>query len=327
MAPRRSLASVFMLAVGLCLSPALASAQGKYPEKPIQLIVPFPPGGAADVLARFISAELEPRLGQSVIVVNRAGAGTAIGAQAAATAAPDGYTLFLGGNSTFTMLPAVREKLPFDSAKDFEPIARVVTFLLALVTYADNPVKDVPALIAEARSAPDKLTLASFGTATSSHFGGEMFKSAAGIKMTHLPYKGSAPAMNDLVGKHIAYLVDTVVATQPQVEAGKVRALAVLSKRRSSHLPDVPTAEEFGLKDVDLTIWLTVTAPKGIPAEAKQRLTAAVDEMMKTDKARARANQLGFEPAYMTYADWAGDITRETDQMRAVARAAGIKED
>lgn len=310
---------------GLVAAPA--AAQGKYPEKPIQLIVPFPPGGAADVLARFLSAELEPRLGQGVVVVNRPGAGTAIGAQAAATAPADGYTLFLGGNSTFTMLPAVREKLSFDAAKDFEPIARVVTFLLALVTYADNPVKDLKTLIAEAKAAPDKLTLASFGTATSSHFGGEMLKSAAGIKMVHLPYKGSGPAMNDLVGKHIAYLVDTVVATQPQVEAGKVRALAVLSAKRSSHLPDVPTAEELGLKNVDLTIWLAVTAPKGIPAEARQKLTTAIDEMMKTEKARSRANQLGFEPAYMTYTDWAGEITKETDQMRAVVKSAGIKEE
>ncbi len=324
---RRFTAALAAATAALAIFASGLPVEAKYPEKPINLIVPFPPGGAADVLARFISAELEPRLGQPVVVVNRAGAGTAIGAQAAATAAPDGYTLFLGGNSTFTMLPAVREKLGFDAAKDFEPIARVVTFLLALITYADNPIKDVPALIAEAKAAPDKLTLASFGTATSSHFGTEMFKSAAGIKMVHLPYKGSAPAMNDLVGKHIAYLVDTVVATQPQVEAGKVRPLAVLSAKRSTHLPNVPTAEELGLKGVDLTIWLSVTAPKGIPAEARQRLTAALDEMMKTEKARARATQLGFEPAFKTYTDWAGEITKEIEQMRTVAKAAGIKEE
>ena len=323
----RRLATCFAAVAALGLLTVAAHAQGKYPDKPIQLIVPFPPGGAADVLARFLSVELEPRLGQAVVVVNRPGAGTAIGAQAAATSPPDGYTLFLGGNSTFTMLPAVRDKLSFDSARDFEPVARVVTFLLALITYADNPVQDLKTLIAEAKAAPDKLTLASFGTATSSHFGGEMFKSAAGIKMVHLPYKGSSPAMNDLIGKHIAYLVDTVVATQPQVEAGKVRALAVLSRNRSSHLPDVPTAIELGVPDVDVTIWLSVTAPKGIPAEAKQRLTAAIEEMMKTEKARARANQLGFEPAFMTYTDWAGDVTRETEQMRAVARHAGIRDE
>ena len=188
---------------------SIATAQGSYPEKPLQLIVPFPAGGASDVVGRIVASELETRLGKPVIVLNRPGGGTTIAAKEVAIAAPDGYTLFSSSNSTFTLQNAVKENVPYDSAKDFEPIAQTGTITMVLVTHRDNPIKDVAALVAAAKANPDKLSLASFGVATISHFAGELYKSSAGIKMVHLPYRGSAPAMNDLIGKHIEYHVDT----------------------------------------------------------------------------------------------------------------------
>ena len=213
---------------------SIVAAQASYPEKPLQLIVPFPPGGASDVVGRIIAGELEARLGKPVIVLNRPGGGTTIAAREAANAAPDGYTLLSSSNSTFTLQHAVKENVPYDSAKDFEPIGQTGTLAMVLVTHRDNPIKDVAALVAAAKANPDKLSLASYGVATISHFAGELFKSSAGIKMVHLPYKGSAPAMNDLMGKHIEYHVDTVIAIRPLLEAGTVRPLAVFSAKRSS---------------------------------------------------------------------------------------------
>src|SRR5438876_7796550 len=169
---------------------SIATAQGSYPEKPLQLIVPFPAGGASDVVGRIVAGELEMRLGKPVIVLNRPGGGTVIAAKEAANAAPDGYTLFSSSNSTFTLQNAVKENVPYDSAKDFEPIAQTGTITMVLVTHRDNPIKDVAALVAAAKANPDKLSLASFGVATISHFAGELFKSSAGIKMVHLPYRG-----------------------------------------------------------------------------------------------------------------------------------------
>ncbi|MGY4288028.1 tripartite-type tricarboxylate transporter receptor subunit TctC [Bradyrhizobium sp. LM2.7] len=223
--------------LGLISGNSIAQAQAVYPEKSLQLIVPFPPGGASDVVARIIGGELETRLGKPVVIMNRPGGGTTIAAKEVARSAPDGYTLFFSSNSSFTLPAAVKESVPYDAAKDFEPLGRVGKITLVLVTYKDNPITDVASLVAEAKANPDKLSLASFGVATVSHFAGELFKSSAGIKMVHLPYKGSAPAMNDLIGKHIQYHVDTVIAVKPQIEAGTVRVLAVFSAKRTPFLP------------------------------------------------------------------------------------------
>ena len=257
-------AAIASACVVACAS--IATAQGTYPEKPLQLIVPFPAGGASDVVGRIVAGELEARLGKPVIVLNRPGGGTTIAAKEAANAAPDGYTLLSSSNSTFTLQNAVKENVPYDSAKDFEPIGQTGTLTMVLVTHRDNPIKDVAALVAAAKANPDKLSLASFGVATISHFAGELFKSSAGIKMVHLPYKGSAPAMNDLMGKHIEYHVDTVIAIRPLLEAGTVRPLAVFSAKRSQFLPDVPTLAELGYPNIDLVSWGTVVVPKGVPA-------------------------------------------------------------
>jgi tripartite-type tricarboxylate transporter receptor subunit TctC len=317
-------------ALKLALAAALAfatpaMAQTRFPDKAVQIIAPYAPGGAADVFARLIAKELEGRLGQPVIVVNRPGGGTIIGAQALLTAPADGYTLLLTSNSTFTLNPAVVPNLPYDSAKDFEPIAQLATIVLALVTYTEHPIKDVASLVAAAKAEPDKLSMASFGNATVSHFAGEWFKSVAGIKIVHVPYLGSNPAMNDLIGRHVPFLIDTVVAAKPQIDDGKVRALAVTTARRSAMLPDVPTLQELGYKDINLSSWVTLVTAKGVPAEARAKLATAVEEMMRDGLLRERMSKIGFESAFETYADWPGKITKEIADMKAIAQAANIK--
>lgn len=314
-----------LLASLAMLAPVSADAQSKFPERPIQIIAPFAPGGAADVLSRFFAKELETRLGQPVIVVNRLGAGTIIGAQALLQAPNDGYTLLLSSNSTFTLNPAVTPTLIYNPVRDFEPLAQVATIGLALVTYADHPIKDVKSLVAAAKAEPDKLTLASFGNATVSHFAGEWFKSVAGIKMVHIPYRGSGPAMNDLVGKHIPFLVDTLVPVKPQVEAGKVRALAVASAKRSTMMPDVPTLQELGFPGIDLSSWVAIVVAKGTPADAKAKLTEAFAAVLKDNAAQAQMVKLGFEPAYRVFSDWPGEIGREIEAMKKIAQDANIK--
>ncbi|NOJ49138.1 Bug family tripartite tricarboxylate transporter substrate binding protein [Bradyrhizobium archetypum] len=306
---------------------SIATAQGGYPEKPLQLIVPFPAGGASDVVGRILAGELEARLGKPVIVLNRPGGGTTIAAKEVAHAAPDGYTLFSSSNSTFTLQHAVKENVPYDSAKDFEPIAQTGTLAMVLVTHRDNPIKDVAALVAAAKANPDKLSLASYGVATTSHFAGELFKSSAGIKMVHLPYKGSAPAMNDLMGKHIEYHVDTVIAIRPLLESGVVRPLAVFSAKRSSLLPDVPTLAELGYPNIDFVSWGTVVAPKGIPPAIRDRLASALEEAIASPSVIERFQKVGYEAAFKRYSDWPGFIAEETAAMKELARQGGIKEE
>lgn len=322
---RRNLLGALGVAVMSAAAPVVA--QTAFPEKSINLVVPFPAGGAGDIIARLVGADLEKRLGKAVIVQNRPGAGTATAAREVATAPPDGYTIFSSSNSTFVLPHVLKDKLPYDSAKDFEPIAQVADLALVLITHGDNPIKDVKSLVAAAKAEPGKLTLASYGGGTISHFAGELFKSTSGINMVHLPYKGSAPAMNDLIGKHITYHVDTAVATKQQVDAGKVRPLAVFSSKRSALLPDVPTFAELGYADINLSAWLALVLPKGVPAEVKAKLGAAVADMMKSPTVTERMTTLGFEPAYQKIDDWVGRLGKEQATMRTLAEKAGIKAD
>lgn len=320
-----------LIAVLACCSLAFdarrpAAAQG-FPEKPITLVVPFPPGGAGDIFGRMIAGEMQQRLGKPVIVLNKPGAGTAIAAREVAASPPDGYTILSGSNSTFVFPPAIKDDLPYDSVRQFDPIAILANVSVALITFADNPVKDVASLVAAAKAAPGKLPLASYGGGTLSHFAGEAFKSAAGIEMVHVAYKGSAPAMQDLLAKQVAYLVDTTVATKPRVEEGKVRAFAVFSGQRSPFMPDVPTLAELGYKDIDLKAWLAFALPKGVPADVRQKLTRTVQDVMTAPAVVERLSKLGYEPAFQTIDDWQGRISRDIAAMKELAQKAGIKAD
>ena len=197
---------------------------------------------------------------------------------------------------------------------------KIGTIGMVLVTHRDNPIKDVAALVAAAKANPDKLSLASFGVATISHFAGELFKSTAGIKMVHLPYKGSAPAMNDLIGKHIEYHVDTVIAVKPQAESGTVRPLAVFSAKRSAFLPDVPTLAELGYPKADIVSWGTVVVPKRTPAAIRDRLAGMLEEAIATPAVIERFQKVGFEPAFKRYADWPGFVGKEIAEMKELAQ-------
>lgn len=315
-----------IMTIGLAFWNGTAQA-APYPDKPIQLILPFPAGGSADVLGRVLAKELEPRLGQPVVVINKAGAGTVIAAQAVATSAPDGYTLFISSNTTFSINPAVQPSLPYNSATSFEPIANLTRSALAIVAHPSAPFADVRQLVSMAKAAPDKYFYASFGNATVSHFAGEMFKAAADIKLEHVPYKGSGPAMTDLVGGQVPLLFDTVVAALPQLKTGRVKVLAVTTATRAVQLPEVPTIAESGYPGFEISSNTTLVGPAGLPAEVKLRLDKELSVIMQMPEMRERLLGLGFEPAYSKVADWAKYVNDDIARMKAIAVRANIKPD
>ncbi len=318
--------AALMAAVGLAV-PGLTSAQAAWPAKPITLVIPFPPGGSADVIGRLVGQRMSDELGQPVIIDNRPGAGTAIAAGLVAKAPADGYTLFLGSGSTFTANPAIRSNLPYDTLKSFDPIAIVARIPLIVLANKDVPVNNVKEFVAAIKAAPDKYSYASFGAGTTSHFTGEIVLHAVGAKLMHVPYKGSAPAMTDLIGGQVPFSVDTVTAAIPQLKAGKVKAIAVTTAKRSSQLPDVPTFAEAGYKDIDADTWIMLVAPKGTPAPVRERLEKSLAKIVAAPAAKAALQAQGAEPAFAGAAASLAQIERELPLMRAVAQRADIKAD
>jgi tripartite-type tricarboxylate transporter receptor subunit TctC len=326
-ARRHLLASLSLLlwAPMLASLPSVASA---YPDKPVSLVVPYPPGGAADVLGRIVARHLQLQLpGSTVVVDNKAGAGTVVGAQAVAQAAPDGHTLLISSNTTWTMNPALKSKLPYDPLGSFESIGTLGGIPLVLLVHPSTPAKSVKDLVELAKAQPGKLNYASFGIGSSSHFAGEMFKAAAGVDLTHVPYKGSAPAMQDLIGGQVPVSFDTNVATVPQVAAGKVRALAITSARRLATLPDVPTMAESGFPGFELTAWIAVVAPRGLPDPVRQQLTKALAAAAATPAMAADLAKAGLDVAYEPPAAFEARVRREGPQMRQLVKQAGISSD
>jgi tripartite-type tricarboxylate transporter receptor subunit TctC len=303
-----------------------AGAAG-FPERAITLVAPYPAGGAADVLARILGKKIEEQLGQPVVVENKPGAGTAIGAAAVANAKPDGYTLLISSNSTFTLNPALNPKLQYDPVKGFDAIGMVGSVALALLVNPSVTAAGVPQLVAAAKAAPDKFVYGSFGNGTTSNFAGAMFNAATGLKMTHVPYKGSAPLMTDLIGGQIPVSFDTVVAAAPQLKGGKIRILAVTSAKRSTMMPDVPTVAEAGYPGFDMTAWLALVAPRGLPPEVKLRLEKALATLMASPDTQDKMKTAGFEPAYQAIPDWAGMVTADIARMRGIAERSQINAD
>jgi tripartite-type tricarboxylate transporter receptor subunit TctC len=318
----------FAVSVAAVLLPAMppAAAAG-FPDRPVQLIAPYPAGGAADVLARVIGKELGAALGQPVVIVNKPGAGTIVGAQAVVSAEATGYTLLLSSNSTFSMNPAVYPKLPYNPAVDFEPVGMVAKLALAILTQQTTPLADVAQLVAAAKAEPTKYMYASFGNATASHFAAEMFKVAADIQLTHVPYRGSNPAMTDLLGGQVPLSFDTVVAGLPQIKAGKIKALAVTTARRSALLPDVPTIAESGYPGFDMSSWVALVGRRGMPSEAKARLVQALETVMSRPEVQDKLKSIGFEPAYARMDDWTAFVTNDISRMREVATRSQIRAD
>ena len=290
------LSSAILCALGgAAWGPAVAQ-EATVPSKPITLVIPFPPGGATDVLGRLIGKKLGDKLGQSVVIDNRAGAGTTIGAAYVAKAAPDGYTLLMSSGTTFTVNPAVRAKLPYDPVKSFEPIGIAGRTSLILLANKDVPVSDVKQFVAMVKAAPDKYSYGSYGAGTTSQFAGEMFFHAAGLKIQHVPYKGSSPAMVDLMGGQIDLYMSSVPTLLGHVRNGKLKVIAITSAQRSAQLPDVPTLAESGFKGFEAVTWFGVLAPAGTPAAIVAQLNKAINQALKqpdvADKLRSEGGDI-----------------------------------
>ena len=324
--PRRVLGASVLGALALAsVLPMAAVAQAAWPARPVTLVVPFPPGGSADTVGRLVGQRLAEELGQPVVIDNRPGAGTAIAAGLVAKAPADGYTLMISSGSTFTANPAIRSNLPYDAVKSFDPIAIVARIPLIVLANKDVPANTVKEFVAAIKAAPDKYAYASFGAGTTSHFTGEIVLQAVGGKMLHVPYKGSAPAMTDLIGGQVPFSVDTVTAAIPQLKAGKVKAIGVTTAKRSSQLPGVPTFAEAGYPQVNADTWLMLVAPKGTPVAVRQRVEQALAEIVATPTAQAALRAQGAEPAFSGAAESAAQIEQELPLMRAVAQRADIR--
>lgn len=311
----------------LALAAVPALAQDSYPSRPITLVVPFPPGGSADTIGRIIGKQLSDRLGQPVVIDNRPGASTAVAAAYVAKAPADGYTLFISSGSTFTANPAIRASLPYDPIKSFDPLAIVARIPLIVLASKNAPASNVKEFVAAIKAAPEKHSYASFGSGTTSHFAGEIVLQSVGGRMLHMPYKGSAPAMTDLIGGQVPFSVDTVTAALPQLKAGKVKAIGVTTTQRSSQLPDVPSFAESGYPDINFDTWIALVAPKGTPAPVRTRLEKMLEAIVTSTYTRSALQAQGAEPRFGNSAATAVQIENELPLMRAVARRANIQAD
>lgn len=298
-----------------------------FPDKPLTLVVPYPPGGATDTVARIVARGMSQRLGQNLIVDNKAGAGTAIGAGAVAQAAPDGYTLLISSNTTFTVNPALKTKLPYDAQKSFESIGLIGTSPLVLLANPALPAQNVKALVALAKSQPGKLAYGSFGAGTTSHLAGEMFKLMAGVDILHVPYKGSAPAMTDLIGGQVALTFDTNVAALPMLKAGKVKALAVTSAKRSPSLPQVPTVAEAGYAGFEMLPWITIVAPRGLQPAVQKALGKALADTLADATTRADLEKAGVDVSFEPGSFYDARVAKELPMLRAYVHKAQISID
>lgn len=320
----------WLLSLALALGAPLAAAQGaaaSYPSKPVRVIVPFPPGGATDILARAVGNELQKNWGQPFVIENRPGAGGNTGTDAVAKSPPDGYTLLMGTVGTHGINASLYPKLPYDPVRDFAPVALVALVPNILVVHPSVPAKSVRELIDYARAHPGKLDYASSGNGTSIHLAAELFKSMTGVYMVHIPYRGSAFAMQDLLTGQVQVMFDNMPSALPQVKAGKLRALAVTSARRSPAAPDVPTLTESGLSGYEASSWFGMLAPAGTPPEIVEKLNAAIVKALQSPEVRDRLASQGAEPASLTPAEFARFIDAEIAKWAKVVKASGAKVD
>lgn len=317
---------VRLLIVPLGLACAAAFAQS-YPARPVRLIVPFPAGGAVDITARAVGAELTKSLGQQVIVENRTGAGGNIAAEAAARAAPDGYTLFMATSAILAVNPVLYTKVPFDPIKDFAPVSLVASAANILIVHPSMPVNTVQELVALLRANPGKYTYGSSGTGTSTHLAAELFKMMAKVDLLHIPYKGGPPSLADLVAGQVNMIFELVPTATPVVKSGKVRALGVAGPRRAPVLPDVPLIAEAGLPGYESTIWFGIVVPIATPAPIVTRLANEIAEAVKQPDLRDRLTNMGYEVGSTTPERMAELVRAELPKWSRVVKAAGAKLD
>jgi tripartite-type tricarboxylate transporter receptor subunit TctC len=312
------------VAAALTLATPFTQAQApSFPRQPLMLVVPFPAGGPTDAMARVLAQKLGERLGQQVIVDNKGGAGGSIAAEYVAKAPADGYTLFFGTTGTMAINPSLYTKLRYDPIKDFAPVSLMATTMNVLVINPQVPAHNLNDVIKLAKAKPGELTYGSAGNGSSNHLSGELFRSTAGIQINHIPYKGSAPAMVDLLGGRITMMFDTIAQQTQNIAAGKVRAIAVTGPKRSPLLPGVPTAQEAGLKDFDVTIWYGVLAPAGTPAPVIERLNREIVAVMSTDEMKKRMQADGAEAKPTGAAEFAGLIRHDLAKWTPVVKGSG----
>jgi tripartite-type tricarboxylate transporter receptor subunit TctC len=310
----------------VCLAVSVAAHAGAYPDKPVRLVVPFPAGGATDLMARSLSLKLAERLGQPVVVDNRAGAGGSLGAEAVATAPADGYTLLFATMGSLTINPSIYKTLRYDPLKSFEPISLTHSTSNVLVVHPGVKAASVAELIALARKQPGELTFASAGNGTTSHLSGELFKSLANVDMVHVPYKGSAPAMTDFLSGRVWMMFDTTSNFVDHVKSGKLRALGMTGRSRSAAMPGVPSiSEAAGMADYDMTLWLGVLAPAGTPKDVLQRLQRDIAAAMTAPDLVKQMADAGIEVRTSTPAAFTALIRSDMAKWANVVKRSGMQ--
>lgn len=319
---KKLIALAMMIPLAGMFSPV--SAQSNTTARPIKIVVPFSPGGGTDTIARTLSAGMSKELGQTVIVENKPGAGTIIGSDAVAKSAPDGTTILI---ATFAhaVNPSLRSKLPFDTDKAFDPVVLIGRSPNILVVPADSPYKNIKELVAAAKANPGKLTFASQGVGTSAHLAGELFNNLAGVNLTHVPYKGAGPALNDLLGGQVNMMFATATAAAPLIEGGKVRALGVTTPERSPVRPDVPSIAEAGVPGYAAESWYGFFVPAGTPADVVAKLNAATAKAAKSEAFRKRVEGEGLVISAGTPKELADYVSAEQKRWAAVVKAAKIQ--
>jgi tripartite-type tricarboxylate transporter receptor subunit TctC len=310
-----------------CACAGAVCAQPQYPVKAIRYVVPFPAGGPLDIVARAIGQELGKSWGQPVIIDNRPGAGGNIGADLVAKSPPDGYTILMGAVSTHAINVTLYAKLPYDPVRDFAPVTLITSVPNVLVLHPSVPAKNVAELIALAKARPGQLNFASGSTGSAGHLAGELFKTMASVDMVHIPYKGAAPAVVDLLAGHVSLMFDNMSSALPNIKAARVRALAVTTLKRSPLLPQLPTISEAGLKGFDISTWFGIFAPAGTPPDIVARLNAETVRVLNTPEMKERLLLLGAEPVGNKPDELAAFVRLEIQKYAKVIKASGAKAD
>ena len=314
-----------ILAVGVAFLAGSVAAQQDYPTKPIRLVVPYPPGGPTDLIARIVNDLLAERLRQPVIIDNRGGGATVIGSEIVARSPADGYTLLLATTTLLVVNPALNSKLPYDPERDFAPVSMLADQPYLLAVTASLPVVSVQQLVSHAKAHPGKRSFGSAGTGSAAYFAGEMFKSMAKVDIVHIPYKGTGPAITDLAGGHVALMFGGVSALLPLAQAGRLRALAVSTAKRSAGLPDIPTVAESGITGYEISSWSALVAPRGTPRFILERLNAEVNALLNRPEVRERFRQQGIDPEPGGPAQLTARIKSERARFAKLVAIIGLK--
>ena len=320
----RALASAACFA---CVTAASALAQQPYPSRPVRIVVPYPPGGGNDIIARLLSEDLGRRLGQQMVIDNRPGGSTVIGADIVAHAPPDGYTVLVTSHTTYALIPNLRTKLPYDPERDFEPISLLATQSFALAVHPSLPASTVKQVITLAKAKPGYMTFSSAGAGSGTHFCGEQFKALAGIDILHVPYKGGSPAITAAISGETTMTFGSLSALAPFVTTRKLRIVGVTGAKRSPQAPEIPTIAESGLPGYQMTPWYGMVAPKGTPQAVIDRLHSAVVASVNSRDMQQRIASVGYEPEGSTPRQLAGHIKAELALYKQLIRTIGFRDD